>query len=120
MQGILRLTATAAFGGLVLLGCGGGGGGSDSPKDDVIVTTCSPTGDKPEASGAVTNRTTKTSGYAFRVRFLNEAGKEVSQGAGTVAKVEPQVTATWVVQGATAANGPLTCRVDNIVRTEVP
>ncbi len=86
----------------------------------MIVTTCSPTPDKPEASGAVTNRTTKPSGYTFRVKCLNEAGKEVSQGATTVAKVEPQVTATWIVQGATAATGKLTCKVDNVARTEVP
>lgn len=121
MQGILRLMTIAATGGLALLGCGGEGS-SDSPDDDVTVTTCAPTpgGGKPEASGSITNRTTKASGYTFRVRFLDPAGNEVSQGTSAVAKVEPNVTATWTLQGATSANGPLTCKVSNVTRTAIP
>ena len=120
MQGILRLTATAAIGGLVLVGCGGEGS-SDSPDDDVTVNTCAPTpgGGKPEAAGAITNRTTKASGYTFRVRFLDPAGNEVTQAANGVARVEAGATATWRTEGAAAAKGPLTCAVVNATRTAV-
>lgn len=121
MPGILRLTAAAALGGLSLLGCSGEEGSSDSPDDDVAVTTCTavPNG-KPVAEGTIANRTTKSSGYTFRIRFLDPAGNEVSQATDGVGRVDAAGTANWRAQGLTSANGPLTCKVSDVTRTEVP
>ena len=120
MQRILRLTAAAALGGLGLLGCGGES--SDSESDDVVVTACNPApaGGKPTASGTISNATSKASGYTFRVQFLDPSGNEVSQGATGVAKVDAGGTAKWDLEGATSANGPVTCKLNNITRTAVP
>jgi len=120
MQGILRLTATAAVGGLALLGCSGSEGSSDSPDDDVTVKACNavPSG-KPVAEGSIKNGTTKASGYTFRVRFLDPAGNEVSQATNGVGKVEAGSTSTWKAEGNASANGPLTCELANVTRTAV-
>ncbi len=122
MQGILRLTATAALGGLALLGCSDDGGSSDDETDDVKVASCtaSPGGDKPVAQGTIANGTSKASGYTFQVKFLDPAGNEVSQATNGVGKVEPGATATWTAQGSTSAKGQLTCKVENVTRTALP
>lgn len=120
MQGILRLTATAAIGGLALVACSDEGS-SDSADDDVAVTACAavPNG-KPKAEGTIANRTTKASGYTFRVRFLDPAGNEVSQATNGVGRVDSGGTATWRAEGNSSANGPLTCKVENVTRTALP
>ncbi len=120
MPKILRLTAAAALGGIGLLGCGGES--SNSESDDVVVTACTadPAGGKPKATGTISNATSKDSGYTFRVQFLDPSENEVSQGADAVAKVDAGGTATWDLEGASSANGPLTCKVTNITRTAVP
>ncbi len=119
MEAILRLT-TVVIGGLALLGCSGEGS-SDSADDDVAVSTCTavPNG-KPVAEGTIANRTTKPSGYTFRVRFLDPAGNEVSQATNGVARVDPGGTARWRAEGTTSANGALNCEVANVTRTALP
>lgn len=120
MHGILRLGATVAIGGLVLLGCGNSS--SDNPDDDVSITACNadPSGGKPRADGAIKNATKKASAYTFRVRFLDPSGNEVSQAANAVGKVEPAGTASWHVEGGNSAKGPVTCQLANVTRTAVP
>jgi len=88
----------------------------------VVVTACNPApaGGKPTASGTISNATSKASGYTFRVQFLDPSGNEVSQGATGVAKVDAGGTAKWDLEGATSANGPVTCKLNNITRTAVP
>ena len=119
MHGILRLTAIAVLGGLAVLGCSDGS--SDPETDDVKVTACNAVpNDKPVAQGTIVNSTSKASGYTFRVRFLDPARNEVSQGTTGVARVDAGGTASWTLRGATSANGPLTCEVTNVTRTAVP
>ena len=116
---LLPLTLTAALGASILTGCGAGS--SDPEADDVSVTTCAadPAGGKPKAEGSIANSTTKPSGYTLRVRFLDPAGNEVSQGNTGVARVEAGATATWRLEGSLSAKGTLTCQVDQVTRTAV-
>ena len=111
------LCALALF--VVTTGC------SSSAKNagaDVSVSRCDadPSGGQPAAAGEITNHSSKDSGYAFRVTFVDTSGNKVSQGAGSVAKVPAGGTAAWTVGGLAGGKGPLTCEVTNVVRTAVP
>lgn len=116
---LLNLTLVAGLGASVLTGCGEGS--SKAPEGDVSVTICAadPAGGKPKAEGRIVNNTTKPSGYTLRVRFLDAAGNEVSQGSTGVARVEAGGNATWRLEGTLSAKGQLTCKVDNVTRTAV-
>lgn len=115
---LLPLTLTAALG-LVLAACGNGS--SKPPEGDVTTTSCAadPAGGQPRAEGQIVNNTSKPSAYTFRVRFLDGAGNEVSQGTSGVARVEPGGTARWELQGGLSAKGALTCEIGNVTRTAV-
>ena len=120
MQGIVRMTAATVIGGLALMGCSDSEGSADNSDDDVSVKSCTAVpGEKPVAEGAIANATTKPSGYTFRVRFLDPAGNEVTQATNAVKRVEAGGSATWKALGASSANGPLTCKVENVTRTAV-
>ena len=117
---LLNLTITAVLGASLLSGCSDGAD-SENAEADIRVSSCvaDPAGGKPSAEGSIVNNTSKPSGYTFRVRFLDPAGNEVSQGTNAVARVEPGATATWSLQGVTSAKGALTCQVANATRTAV-
>jgi len=116
---LLNLTITAAIGVSLLPACSGSS--SKAPEGDISVKSCvtDPAGGKPKAEGTIVNNTSKPSGYTFRVRFLDPAGNEVSQGTTAVARVEQGETATWRLEGGTSARGALTCQVANPTRTAV-
>jgi len=119
MRQILRLTATAAIGGLAVMGCSGSS--SDAAKADVTVKTCKAdaSGSKPVAEGSIVNKTSKPSAYAIRVRFLDASRNEVSQGAAAVARVDSGTTSTFRLEGTVSAKGPVACEVSNVTRTAV-
>ena len=116
---LLPLTFTAALGLAALTGCEDGS--SEAPKGDITTTTCAadPAGGKPKAEGQIVNKSSKPSAYTFRVRFLDAAGNEVSQGSAAVGRVEPNGNARWELQGGLSAKGALTCEVSNVTRTAV-
>ncbi|MGH9280943.1 MAG: hypothetical protein ACRD12_22990 [Acidimicrobiales bacterium] len=89
---------------------------------DVAVSRCEadPSGGQPSAAGEITNHSSKDSGYAFRVTFVDTAGNKVSEGAGGVARVPAGGTATWTVGGLAGGKGPFTCNISSVVRTAVP
>jgi hypothetical protein len=100
------------------------GGCSSKAKNaaaDVSVSQCqNGAGGKPSAQGQITNTSSKASGYAFSVAFLDAAGNKVSEGPVSVAKVDSGGSAQWNVTGLAGANGPVTCKVNKVVRTAVP
>ena len=118
-MGLRTCAVVAGLGVSLLSGCGGGS--SKSPDGDIAVTACAadPAGGGPKASGAIVNHTSKPSSYTFRVRFLDASGNEVSQATSAVARVEPNATANWSVQGGPSAKGPLTCKVDHQARVAI-
>lgn len=100
------------------------GGCSSKEKNaaaDVTVASCTnPSGGKPSAQGDITNHSSKASGYAFSVQFVDAAGNKVSEGPVSVAKVNKGGSAKWNVTGLQGANGQVTCKVVNVARTAVP
>ena len=116
---LLPLILTAALGLTALTGCEDGS--SKPPEGDITTTSCAadPAGGKPKAEGQIINNTSKPSAYTFRVRFLDAAGNEVSQGSAAVARVEPSGNARWELQGGLSAKGALTCQISNVTRTAV-
>ncbi len=115
----VSVTLTAALGAALLGGCGGGS--SKSAAGDITLTACAadPAGGNPKAEGQIANKTSKASGYSLRVKFLDPAGNEVSQGTAAVAKVDAGGTATWRLTGGASAKGPLTCKITNQTRNAV-
>ena len=95
---------------------------SDDAKDDVTVAACSadPGGGKPTASGQIVNDSSKTSNYVIRLRFNDNDGNAVSEGAAPVSDVEAGGTARWELTGARSADGPVTCEVTDVSRTHLP
>jgi hypothetical protein len=100
------------------------GGCSSKSKNaaaDVTVSQCqNPDGGKPSAQGDISNTSSKASGYAFSVAFVDAAGNKVSEGPVAVAKVESGGNAKWNVTGLAGATGPVTCKINNVARTAVP
>lgn len=89
---------------------------------DVQVTACKADagGGKPHAEGTIKNNSSKNSGYGFRIAFKDSAGNKVSDGAVTVGKVLSGQSATWSGDGASSANGDLSCDILGVTRTAVP
>ena len=102
----------------------GTGCGSDeeNASADVTVSRCEadPGGGRPTADGDINNHSSKDSAYAFTVQFTDSSGNKVSEGAVTVASVEPGATAQWHAVGLSGAKGPLTCKPTSVERTAVP
>lgn len=120
----VRRCGAAAVACLALLTVGAGCSSKDSSDaaKDVKVTKCEadPGGGRPTASGSIDNGSSKDSAYAFRVRFTDDSGNRVSDGAVTVAKVDSGKDATWRATGVARAKGPLTCSISGVSRTAVP
>jgi hypothetical protein len=115
--------ATVALGALVAVTLGSGcSSNKKNASADVTITRCDadPSGGRPTADGQITNHSSKSSAYAFRVTFTDSSGNKVSDGAASVGKVDAGGTATWHADGVANANGPLTCKATNVVRTAVP
>ena len=89
--------------------------------EDISVTACTadPAGGKPVASGTIVNRTSKASTYVIRITFRDSDGNQVSQGIGSVARVEPGGEANWSVSGAGNAAGNPGCEA-SAERSEAP
>jgi hypothetical protein len=102
-----------------LLGCSTAG---SSAAKDVSVTACTPdpSGGHPVASGKIDNSSSKASTYIIHVQFVDAAGNAVGDGVATVAKVDTAATAAWRAVGTLPAQGPLTCRLETVTRTEAP
>lgn len=114
-----RLAAAIAV--LAAAGLVGGGCSTDKNEaaNDVKLTSCSP-GDKPDASGTVTNNSSKASSYTIRVWFDDAAGNRVSTGIAALRRVAAGKTAQWHVTGVTGAKGKIDCTVAGVTRTVAP
>lgn len=98
------------------------GASSSTAKKDVTITSCDAgtSGGRPIASGRITNHSSKASAYTIHVKFKDDAGNSVADGAAIVAKVQPNATANWHAAGTTHAKGPLTCSLETVTRTVSP
>jgi len=92
---------------------------SSSAKKDVTVTACTadPGGGHPTASGKILNHSSKSSLYAIHVKFKDASGNAVGDGVATVAKVDPNTSATWHATGTVNAKGKVTCDIASVTRT---
>ena len=118
-----RQVFAVVVGVLFALGLGTGcSSGAKNASADVTVSRCEadPSGGQPAATGNINNHSSKTSGYAFQVTFVDSSGNKVTQGFGSVASVPAGATATWSVGGIAGGKGPLSCKVSHVVRTAVP
>ncbi len=122
-MGIDRHVVAVALAGLVtLMSAGACSSGQKNASADVTVSRCEadPGGGRPSVDGEINNHSSKASTYAFNVTFTDSAGNKVSNGAVSVARVDPGATARWHADGVASAKGPLQCKVGNVVRTAVP
>jgi hypothetical protein len=93
---------------------------SKDARKDVKITSCEADrgGGKPEVSGTIVNRSSKTSRYAVHVKFYDSSGNAVGDGISTVASVDPDETAKWDATGTVNAKGPVTCKLDDVTRNQ--
>lgn len=95
---------------------------SSKAKQDVTVQACNadPGGGKPKASGQIVNKSSKTSNYVVRLKFLDAQGNQVTDGVDGVKGVKPLETVKFDLTGIQKAKGPLTCEVTGVTRTHLP
>ena len=93
-----------------------------SAAKDVTVTACTPdpSGGHPVATGQIHNGSSKASAYLIHIQFVDAAGNAVGDGVATVGKVAQGGTATFRSVGTESAQGPLTCKLLSVTRTEAP
>ncbi|HEY5153231.1 MAG TPA: hypothetical protein VIJ47_00760, partial [Acidimicrobiales bacterium] len=88
----------------------------DISADDMTCTTNS--SGNMEASGTVTNHSSKTSLYSITISFRRN-GTEVATGADFLPSVNAGQTGKWVANSGVEANGSFSCKIVEIDRLDV-
>lgn len=98
------------------------GRNTDDAKKDVTLKTCKadPQGGKPKASGVILNKSSKTSNYVVKVKFKDDQGNKLGEGAAPVKSVDSKKSAKWELTGDRDAKGPLKCEISGVSRNHVP
>ncbi|PBC80098.1 hypothetical protein BX265_5022 [Streptomyces sp. TLI_235] len=96
-------------------------GDGDKTKD-VEITKCSadPTLHWPSAELKITNHSSKASNYMVQVEFLDGSGTRIGEGMAATSGLAPGQASIQKAQGATDAQGKLSCRVIDVTRYAAP
>lgn len=89
---------------------------------EVVLDNCRTTSIGKEASGTVTNGSSKRSNYAIEVSFVDKDGNQVDSSAALVSNVEPGQRADWSAQSAddSAKTSEVSCKVVDVSRYASP
>ncbi|MFG2697584.1 hypothetical protein ACIHEI_17705 [Kitasatospora sp. NPDC051984] len=126
----IRATVTAACLAVVLAasGCAPARGGPglayeiDRGTGDVELTACAVDDELhwPAATVRITNHTATISNYVVQIAFLDNAGRQITEGVAAASSLAPAQDAVEQAQGTADPKGPVSCRVVDIARYATP